>query len=217
MFHGKNSLKPPYEYHRDQLKIPMILMREAPIPPMSLKDASERIPDLPSLVTLKRMSAAGKLDKAVVGTAPGRYQSRLYDCKKLAEICASGKKAAQDTPAPLATPPLPRPQSPQVHEPGPPHEALGSMAPTLSHAAIEDIKKMMTGLQQEVAGMKAQIDDLFAIKRALQVKYDAENQALRSQRDELKAEVALLRTRESQVDAVRLLSKINQISSKLGL
>lgn len=176
--------------------------------PLTLKDASRSIPQLPSMVTLKRLSASGKLDDAVVGLTPGRYQSRLYDRQKLLEICGSTKKSL---PAADPTPHL-APQEANQLEQQP--QQSGARADAQS---VEDLKRTMLSLQQQIASMKAHVDDLVATKRTLQLKYDAENQVLRAQRDELKAEVAQLRSRDTQIDAARLLSKINQIASKLGL
>lgn len=191
-----------HEYHQLILVIPMENNNA-----LSLKDASSLIPGLPSLITLKRMSAAGKLDSALTGHAPGRYKTRLYDPARLAAIFIDSKPS--DSAAP-----------PPQHQFAQRLDKSLEAAPLREASAISDdiqaLRIAVAEMRQQIIDLKPHLEDLAATKRALQLKYDAENQALRQQRDALMADIKEMRTKSAEMDMAHVHSKLNQIALRLG-
>ena len=181
---------------------------------LSLKDAATLVKGLPSLITLKRWSAAGKLDSALAGESTGRYKARLYDPQKLVAICANAARDNRVDEPHLDLESLSRPPS------LPSSTAIPDDRPTTILSSgpddIADLHSVIAILQQQIEDMRPLLSDLAATKRALQMKYDAENQLLRQQRDTLLTEVAAMRGKDANLDLARVQSQLSQIASKLG-
>lgn len=164
-----------------------------------LKNAPRLRPNLPSLVTLKRMSAAGKLKDAVVGETEGRYKAALYDLDKLEQICGRGLRAVQPSTgieyskAPMSAPAL----EPQVGSP--------------------DIVAAIARMEEKMAQLSVQVEALTMVRRNLQIKYDAENDLLRQQRDEYSRDLKALKGGGSAMDLAQISKRLALICSKLGI
>lgn len=196
---------------------------------VSLREAVEQRSSLPSLATLKRMSAAGLLGEAVAGRTDSRYPTTLYDLERLVDICNVRRQATSTGWAKNARGTLPSYPATRIQAGTPPTSAAGPGLPVpsvpltpsapqaIAAADLQKVLELVVALQDQVKVLAGEVEGLNTARRALQLKYDAENHALRQKHDEQALELRTLRSAGSALDGALILKKLNLIGSKLGL
>jgi len=180
----------------------------------------------PSLITLKRWSAAGLLDKAKAvpaGSVRAKYQyARVRNLVK-AKIQrnrrsqAAGKRAASGKSAARGAEPSRVDDADQDHEPNETSQLIKVDLEQLTSVVTAELSKIT---QTALAVSRQQIMDglanLDATRKMLMQRYDAEFHLLRSRVEELTAENKRLRAEAGDLDGARIVSSLNHIRNNVA-
>lgn len=211
---------------------------------LSLPECQARLrasvgPHAPTLITLKRWSASGKLDAAKVQSGRARPRYRYGDVEEVAR-----KHAARSTSARARDHRVKAAARAGVAGQGENAVLIVDRGDldALKSAVGEQLAKLGGGLMEEVkagiadkilgevvaqamtAAMSRLTKDIVetvasveVIRRTLMLKYDSETAMLRARNEELKAENDRLKRAAVDLDAQRISAQLNKIIDRLGV
>lgn len=207
---------------------------------LSLPECEARLraalgPRAPTLITLKRWSAGGRLNVAKVSDERGRPRYRYVDVEGVARERAQQSTATRAREERLKAAAKAGGQDRVLIVDRRDLEALSNLFTVelekLGGQLVDQIRsgiaeKVLTDVVREAVAsataalgkdLAAAIASVEAIRRSLMLKYDAETAMLRGRIDELKAEnERLKRDAAGALDAQRVSAQLNKIIDKLG-